>query len=124
MSVWDEPIELCRYCKTECRADWCDVGVPGAMQQVGPFHCEACGASQIGPYDKARPLSEDEKRTGWYAPGSEPGSSANVIGGRVVSHEEMRDAYRAEFAGNPAYDDPGVVDEWWERIRRREGTRR
>jgi hypothetical protein len=42
-------------------------------------------------------LSDQERKTGWYGPGAEPGSSANVIGGEIVSHQEMLAAYRAEF---------------------------
>lgn len=106
--------EPCPYCGTRCHADWCDVGVPGALRQVGPFHCDACGASEIGANDKERQLSAKEQRTGWYGPGSEP---ANVIAGRIVSHQEMLSVYRAEFTGNPAYQVPGAVDEWWEQVR-------
>ncbi len=61
-----EPTENCPYCKTVCRADFVDIGV--GMQQCGPFHCNACGASEIGPYDAERELTADEHRTGWYAP--------------------------------------------------------
>ena len=68
--------------------------------QAGPFHCEACGASEIGPYDKARELTEDEKRTGWYAPGAPAGSSANTIGGKIVDHETAKAFYRATY-GTP-----------------------
>lgn len=112
-----EPTENCPYCGTVCRADFVDVGV--GFTQCGPYHCEACESSEIGPYDKERPLTEDEKRTGWYAPGAEPGSSANVIGGRIVSHVQARNAYQQEFSGNPAYGVPGLVDEWWAKQRDR-----
>lgn len=112
-------IEQCPYCGEKCEADWCDVGVPGAMQQVGPFHCMACGASEIGTYDEERELTEQEKKTGWYAPGAEPGSSANVIDGKIVSHTEINKAYRDEFVGNPLYHLSGYVERWWENIRRR-----
>lgn len=44
---YDEPTEECPYCKTEMSADWVDVGV-GSVQ-CGPYHCTACGASEIGP---------------------------------------------------------------------------
>ncbi len=111
-----EPTEACPYCSTICRADFVDVGV--GLTQCGPFHCEHCGASQIGPYDNERPLTADEEKKGWYAPGSAPGSSANVIGGKVVSHAEMRAAYHKEFAGNPLYDVPGYVEAWFEEIRK------
>lgn len=87
-----EPTARCPYCGTECYADFCDVGV--GMVQCGPYHCENCGASEIGGYDKPRELSEREEQTGWYAPHSEPGSSANVIDGRIVSADVMRDIYR------------------------------
>lgn len=90
-----EPKERCPYCEAMCCADFVDNGV--CMVQCGPYHCEACWASEIGPYDEERELSEVEKKTGWYKPGSEPGSSANVIGGRIVTHTEARDAYRAFY---------------------------
>jgi len=85
----------CPYCGSPCDCDVADVGV--GFVQCGPYHCLDCGASQIGPYDKERPLSEQEKKTGWYAPGSEPGSSANVIAGQIVSHQEARNIYRALY---------------------------
>jgi hypothetical protein len=112
-----EPTNPCPYCGTICRADFVDIGV--GMQQCGPYHCENCGASEIGPYDEERPLTEAETKAGWYAPGAEPGSTANVIGGRVVSYVQARDAYRAEFTGNPLYEWPGYVEEWWQNQRER-----
>lgn len=110
-----EPTENCPYCGTVCRADFVDIGV--GMQQCGPYHCDKCYASEIGPYDEERPLSEDEKRTGWYAPGREPGSTANVIGGRVVSHVQARETYRQEFIRNPLWSDAKYVAEWWRQQR-------
>lgn len=111
-----EPTERCPYCKAICRADFVDVGV--GFQQCGPYHCVECGASEIGPFDEERPLTELEKDTGWYAPDTKPGSSANVIGGRIVSHVEARRAYRDEFTGNPLWNDKGYVDDWWARLRK------
>jgi hypothetical protein len=109
------PTQACPYCGTRCDADFVDIGV--GMQQCGPYHCQACGASEIGPNDDDRPLSADEQRTGWYEPGKPPGSSANVIDGRVVSYAVMRDTYRAEFVGNPLWHDEAYVREWWEKTR-------
>lgn len=106
-----EPTANCPYCGTVCRADFVDIGV--GYQQCGPYHCDQCGASEIGPYDAERNLTETEKSCGWYAPGAEPGSSANVIGGRIVSHVQARNAYRQAFKGNPFYDVPGEVEQWW-----------
>lgn len=111
----DQPTEDCPYCRTKCVADFVDIGV--GYTQCGPFHCESCGASEIGPFDAERALTDDERKIGWYRPGSDPGSSANVIGGNVVSHAEMRDAYASEFTGNPAWEDKEQVEKWWRDIR-------
>lgn len=99
----------CPYCGEECHADWVDIGV--GMQQCGPFHCQACMASQIGPYDKERELTDEEKRTGWYAPHSEPGSSANVVGGKIVGHKKALKVYKENYPYS-------ATDEGWERIRK------
>lgn len=115
-----EPTEPCPYCGTVCFADFVDVGV--GFTQCGPFHCERCESSQIGPYDDRRELSDDEKRTGWYAPGAEPGSSANVINGKIVGHREALDTYRSAFTGNPLYETPGYVEEWWDKQRAKAGN--
>ena len=116
-SPWDIEIVKCPYCGELCEADFVDIGV--GMQQCGPFHCESCLATQIGPFDdnSARALSDDERQTGWYAPRTPPGSSANVIHGRVVSQYVMRAAYREEFLNNPLYDDKSYVEAWKKKIR-------
>lgn len=44
---YDEPTEPCPYCKNDMHADFVDVGV-GSVQ-CGPYHCQTCGASEIGP---------------------------------------------------------------------------
>lgn len=113
-----EPAEPCPYCDARCSADFVDIGV--GYQQCGPYHCAKCGASQIGSNDEfgERALSFREKTTGWHAPGAQPGSSANVIGGKIVSHEVMRDTYRDEFVDNPLWYDKKYVEEWWKEIRK------
>lgn len=115
-SAYETPTEKCPYCGSDCDADWADVGV--GMVQCGPYHCMNCLASEIGPYDKPRELTAKEKETGWYAPGEEPGSSANVIGGKIVTHQEMQSAYRNEFMNNPMYEVDGAVEKWREDIRK------
>lgn len=115
-----EPREHCPYCGSECEADFCDVGV--GFIQCGPYHCEICGASEIGAYDAERPLTPTEKSFGWYAPGSMPGSSANVIGGKIVGHEVARDAYFSRFAGSPDWEDEKVVSGWWDSQRKGEAN--
>jgi hypothetical protein len=106
-----EPTRPCPYCQTICRADFVDIGV--GMTQCGPYHCDECGASEVGGYDDPRPLNSDEERTGWYAPNSQPGSSANVIGGRIVSHVQARAAYKREFFGNMLWHEKERVAAWW-----------
>lgn len=108
--------EECPYCQTVCDADFVDVGV--GEVQCGPFHCDECGASQIGPCDEERILTEDEKKYNWYSPASEPGSSANVIHGRHVSHQQMKATYENEFIDNPLWSDKNYVTNWWEEIRK------
>lgn len=108
--------EACPYCGLLCDCDAVDVGV--GFQQVGPYHCVECGASQIGPHDKPRPRTPKEHITNWYEPGSEPGSSANVIGGKIVSSGQMLDAYKAQFTANPDWHDKDKVSQWYEDIRK------
>lgn len=127
----------CPYCNAVCDADFCDVDV--GMIQCGPYHCQQCGASEIGPYDNyvdpykpyrfpddqpeepksdPRVLELQESKTGWYQPHSVPGSSANVIGGKVVSHQVMKATYHQEFHMNPLWNDKSYVDKWWEDVRK------
>lgn len=112
----EPPITPCPYCGTPTEADYVDVGI--GYVQCGPFHCTACHASEIGPNDGSRPLTQRERETGWYAPHSEPGSSANVINGVVVSHRAALAAYKDKFTGNPEYNVPGAVEAWREDMRR------
>ncbi len=113
----DKEIIECPYCEEFCEADWVDVGV--GLVQCGPYHCDFCGASQIGPYDEKRELTDIEKKTNWYAPNSIPGSSANVINGKVVSAEIMRANYQKHFQDNPLYYDKTYVKNWYEEIRKK-----
>ena len=101
-----EPKERCPYCGALCCADFVDIGV--GMQQCGPYHCEACGASEIGPYDDPRTLTEVEEDKGWYAPGEAPGSSANVDDqGRIIRYFEADTLYRQSQGVAPRYDRHG-----------------
>lgn len=101
-----EPKERCPYCAALCCADFVDVGV--GYVQCGPFHCEACKASEIGPHDEPRPLSAEEASTGWYGPGAEAGSTANVDErGRHLRFFEADSAYRLGRGVAPRYDSNG-----------------
>lgn len=88
-----EPIEPCPYCSTPCRADFVDVSV--GMVQCGPYHCEACGASEMGPNDE--PTTADERKHGWFAPGAPPSQDANVVDGKIVSYREAKVVYEALY---------------------------
>jgi hypothetical protein len=97
-----EPKEPCPYCGESCCADFCDVGV--GMTQVGPYHCEKCGASEAGPHENANGRPDYDSATGWYLPGSPAGESANVDdSGRHISWQEADSLYRAKHGIPPRY---------------------
>lgn len=101
-----EPKERCPYCSSLWCADFVDVGI--GYIQCGPYHCERCGASEIGPYDEKREISEDEAKSGWYGPKSLPGSSANVDeNGNHVRYFEADTNYRLSLNVPPRYDKYG-----------------
>lgn len=101
-----EPKERCPYCNALCCADFVDVGV--GMVQCGPYHCERCGASQIGPHDEERVLTPEEEKCGWYGPGTAAGSSANVDeDGNHLRFFEADTLYRESCGVAPRYDNNG-----------------
>lgn len=101
-----EPKERCPYCRALCCADFVDVGV--GYTQCGPYHCERCGASEIGPFDDERPLTDRERDTGWYAPGAPAGSSANVDEvGNHIRYFEADTLYRESLGVKARYDTHG-----------------
>lgn len=74
----------CPYCEAPMECDTVDVGV--GFQQCGPYHCDACGASEIGPEACAgAALDEDERRTGFYKRGR-VSPHANTVGGVLVDY--------------------------------------
>lgn len=90
---YETPYDTCPYCgNDQCQADFCDVGV--GLVQCGPYYCEGCYASEIGAYDKERVLTEEERKTGWYAPNTPVSETANTIGGVLVDHKLALDLYR------------------------------
>jgi len=97
--AWDGPKTLmtCPYCGYEaCQADWVDVEV--GMIQCGPYVCDECGASEVGPYDKNQ-LEPEEKRTGWFKP-HHFGTSANTFKGCHIDHITAKQLYRASLPIN------------------------
>ncbi len=111
-----EPKERCPYCGALCCADFVDIGV--GYTQCGPYHCEACRASEIGPCRCSADLGDDctchpnlaaeEKRTGWYKPNSPPDPLANVNDdGRIIRHFEADTLYRQKQGVAPRYDRHG-----------------
>lgn len=92
-SAYSEPKAICPYCgDANCEADWVDVGI-GSVQ-CGPYHCMSCMASEISYLDK-RDLTEKEKDTGWYEPGTPVSESANTVNGALVDHKTAKELYRA-----------------------------
>jgi hypothetical protein len=96
-----EPKKRCPYCGTYCHADWVDVGI--GFIQCGPYHCEKCGASEMGPEGGI-----SLEGTGWYPPGSPPGPYANVDAeGHHVPYYETDNLYRESKGVKPRYDSHG-----------------
>ena len=90
-SVWSPDEAICPYCNYEhCEADHCDVGI--GLVQCGPYHCPACEASEISCLD-TRNLTEREKETGWFEPGSPESDVANTVAGHLVNHREAKEYY-------------------------------
>ena len=108
MNPYDEPLKDCPYCKSEMEADWVDVGV--GVVQCGPYHCQACGASEIGPEMKFEELvdkngnyggrggllnpekfTEEEIDTGYYKGKISP--YANTVNGEIVDHVTAKEMY-------------------------------
>lgn len=87
------PVETCPYCGCEdCEAEYCDVEV--GYQQIGPHHCECCGAFEIGSYDKTKPTDE-ERKCGWYKPDRKSlPDTVSTIGGRVIDSKTALGMYR------------------------------
>jgi hypothetical protein len=116
MGAYDTPSQKCPYCGEECEADWVDVGV--GMVQCGPYHCDNCGASEIGPelndwlniepdghnmflnelepeLKHGHPFSDKELDTGWYDPanGKRISPYANTVNGQLVDHKTAKKMY-------------------------------
>lgn len=90
---YDEPTQPCPYCDTEMMCDWVDVGV-GSVQ-CGPYHCENCHASEIGPEQLDDPNfnpTEEERKTGFYK-GGKHSPYANTVHGRLVDHKAAKKHY-------------------------------
>lgn len=108
--AYGEPTEECPYCKGEMEADWVDVGV--GIVQCGPYHCQSCGASEIGPEMKFEELVDkngnyggqgdllnpedftaEEIKVGYYRNKISP--YANTVEGEIVDHVTAKKAYNA-----------------------------
>lgn len=80
----------CPYCDVPIECDMVDVGI--GFVQCGPYHCDLCQASEIGPEGLSEDLDEDERRTGFYKSRISP--HANIVQGTLVSHQVAKAAYR------------------------------
>jgi len=84
----DEPTAQCPYCSETMSADFVDIGV--GYTQCGPYHCNACGASQIGP-EGDKDATEEERETGFYKNQISP--YANTCQGAIVDHKTAKQLY-------------------------------
>ena len=82
-------VNYCPYCGEIIYCDEVDVGV--GYQQCGPYHCEACGASEIHPNDTL-PLDEDEEETGFYKNRISPVAN-QTNDGKLVNHKKALELY-------------------------------
>lgn len=90
-SAYETPYAYCPYCGFDgCEADYVDVGV--GMVQCGPYYCTECHASEASYLD-SRELTEEEERTGWYAPDTPVSEYANTVGGELVDHRTAKRMY-------------------------------
>lgn len=90
-NIYSPDSAICPYCGFEqCEADHVDVGI--GMVQCGPYYCPVCEASEISSLDK-RELTEREKETGWFEPGSPVSDAANTVNGSLVDHKEAKQYY-------------------------------
>lgn len=98
--AYDIPKDNCPYCGKEVEADYVDVGV--GFVQCGPFYCNDCEASEVGPHDKTEGRDDIDWDTGWYKPLSPAGSSANVDDeGRIINYHQADELYRAKHGVGP-----------------------
>lgn len=89
--------QKCPYCQSSMECDMVDIGI--GFQQCGPFHCESCGASEIGPeatwprstmVDRGE-IDEQEAETGFYKNKVSP--YANTFHGEIVDHKTAKKLY-------------------------------
>lgn len=84
--------DTCPFCHFEqCEADWVDNGV--ALVQCGPFHCDQCGAVEMGPEmrDESK-LTEEERNAGWYKADNASMTCAPTVGGVLVGNHQVAQA--------------------------------
>ncbi len=99
-----EPTESCPYCGETCHADFVDNGFGPYAVQCGPYHCDGCGASEVGPEGGG------DEATGWYPPDSGQVSPyANTVNGVLVDHVTAKVMYDLGLldrqpANNPPID--------------------
>jgi hypothetical protein len=91
MGAYDQPTQTCPYCGEEMECDWVDIGV--GCVQCGPYHCDNCGASEMGPEDVLDDVTDEECKTGYYK-GGRNSPYANQVGGLLVDHKTALGLYR------------------------------
>ena len=64
--AYETPDVPCPYCGKDCSAEFVDIGI--GMQQVGPYRCFDCNATEACAYDSDEALKSVDLSTGWYPP--------------------------------------------------------
>jgi hypothetical protein len=87
----DDWLKPCPYCGEMMDCDRVDVEV--GFIQCGPYYCDNCGASEIGPeyFDPDFQATKEEKSTGYYRNKLSP--CANTFGGELVDHQTAKRLY-------------------------------
>ena len=101
-------LSTCPFCGGPAECDEVDVGV--GYVQCGPYQCQVCGASEMGPevhgrdswvdgemvwIEGRRPegVTDEEMKVGWYRNQISP--HANTFQGQLVSHQVAKVLYRS-----------------------------
>lgn len=89
----DPALRSCPYCGKPCEADWVDVGI--GEVQCGPYVCDFCNASEMGP-EAAEPgfVVPEGSKGGWYPPDGPVSPHANTCEGQIVRHQVAKGLYR------------------------------
>lgn len=82
----------CPYCGLLMECDTVDIGV--GFAQCGPYYCDGCGASEIGPEGVTGAVTPMRPRRASTRTATAPTRTHTVGGNLCVSHQVAKAAYR------------------------------